>query len=249
MDYLKQMNAYNLKLITEPISPNARSVYISLLDVNNKLGWAKEFSISNGRLAETAGLSVQQLNRARQELIDNRYLKYEKSNKKIQTGKYSIPRLYQNNENFNTTSELDQNTNRTPSNISTEDQAISLNKLNKTKQNKTIKKNINTKKSKQEKTEQEKKTDRFKNFKKDFGEFKNVKLTQEEYAKLAIDFTELKVKELIEELSQYIASKGVRYKSHYATIQQWARRKGIVRRTVKEGIEWSKIDLTKYFQN
>ena len=53
-----------------------------------------------------------------------------------------------------------------------------------------------------------------------YGEFKNVKLTDEEYQKL-------KEKDLlpyIEKLSSYIASKGKRYKSHYATILNWSRK-------------------------
>lgn len=53
-----------------------------------------------------------------------------------------------------------------------------------------------------------------------YGEFKNVKLTDEEYQKL-------KNKNLlpyIEKLSSYIASKGKRYKSHYATILTWSRK-------------------------
>lgn len=53
-----------------------------------------------------------------------------------------------------------------------------------------------------------------------YGEFKNVKLTDDEYNKL-------KEKELlpyIEKLSSYIASKGKKYKSHYATILTWSRK-------------------------
>lgn len=53
-----------------------------------------------------------------------------------------------------------------------------------------------------------------------YGEFKNVKLTKEEYAKLEKSNLLL----YIEKLSSYIASKGKRYKSHYATILNWARK-------------------------
>ena len=53
-----------------------------------------------------------------------------------------------------------------------------------------------------------------------YGEFKNVKLTDEEYQKI-------KDKNLllyIEKLSSYMESKGKRYKSHYATILNWSRK-------------------------
>lgn len=57
------------------------------------------------------------------------------------------------------------------------------------------------------------------------GEFKNVLLKEEEYNKLITAIGEYNTKTLIEELSSYMASKGKRYSSHYATLQTWARRK------------------------
>ena len=58
-----------------------------------------------------------------------------------------------------------------------------------------------------------------------FGEFENVKLTKEEYDKLVEKLGENNTKLMIEELSTGIASKGYRYKSHYATILSWSRRR------------------------
>lgn len=52
-----------------------------------------------------------------------------------------------------------------------------------------------------------------------YGEFKNVLLTDEEYAKLE----KSNLLPYIEKLSSYIASKGKKYKSHYATILNWSR--------------------------
>lgn len=54
-----------------------------------------------------------------------------------------------------------------------------------------------------------------------FGEFKNVLLSEEELEKLKQRFSDYELR--IEKLSNYIASKGDRYKSHYATILNWAR--------------------------
>lgn len=57
-----------------------------------------------------------------------------------------------------------------------------------------------------------------------YGEFKNVLLTDEEYEKVKSNGWE----SLIEELSAYMDSTGKKYKSHYATITAWARRRGKV---------------------
>ena len=58
------------------------------------------------------------------------------------------------------------------------------------------------------------------NKKKSYGEFNNVLLTDEEYAKLE----KSNLLSYIETLSSYIASKGKKYKSHYATILNWSKK-------------------------
>lgn len=55
-----------------------------------------------------------------------------------------------------------------------------------------------------------------------YGEFKNVVLSNEELEKLKDKYSNYE--EYIEKLSAYMASKGKRYKSHYATILAWARK-------------------------
>ena len=54
------------------------------------------------------------------------------------------------------------------------------------------------------------------------GEYKNVLLSDEELEKLKAEYTDWA--ERIERLSEYIESKGVKYKSHLATIRSWARK-------------------------
>lgn len=70
-----------------------------------------------------------------------------------------------------------------------------------------------------------------------YGEFKNVLLTDEEYHKLE----KSNLLPYIEKLSSYIASKGKKYKSHYATILNWSRKEH------KEEIipEWLDKEITK----
>lgn len=58
------------------------------------------------------------------------------------------------------------------------------------------------------------------NNKREYGEFKNVLLTDEEYKKLE----EKNALSQIENLSSYMASIGKKYKDHYATILNWERR-------------------------
>ena len=54
-----------------------------------------------------------------------------------------------------------------------------------------------------------------------YGEYKNVLLSDEDLAKLKAEFPDWE--ERIERLSSYIASTGKKYKSHLATIRNWAR--------------------------
>lgn len=69
-----------------------------------------------------------------------------------------------------------------------------------------------------------------------YGEFKNVKLTDDEYKKLE----EKNLLPYIEKLSSYIASKGKRYKSHYATILTWSRKNNTIEKDVPS---WFDKDL------
>ncbi len=61
--------------------------------------------------------------------------------------------------------------------------------------------------------------------KREYGELKKVRLTDSEYKKLVERIGEPNALLLIGELDTYIASRGVRYSSHYATLLNWARRK------------------------
>lgn len=55
-----------------------------------------------------------------------------------------------------------------------------------------------------------------------YGEYKNVLLTDDELQKLKTEYSDYE--ERIERLSSYVASTGKSYKSHYATIRNWARK-------------------------
>jgi predicted phage replisome organizer len=55
-----------------------------------------------------------------------------------------------------------------------------------------------------------------------YGEYSNVLLSDDEYEKLMVEIPYSAA--MIERLSEYIASTGKKYKSHYATIRAWHRR-------------------------
>lgn len=76
--------------------------------------------------------------------------------------------------------------------------------------------NINKTKNQKPKTRNKKEIN-----KESFGEFENVLLSEQELNKLKIRFGE-DANSYIERLSNYIASSGKCYKSHYATILTWA---------------------------
>ena len=84
-----------------------------------------------------------------------------------------------------------------------------------------------------------------------YGQYQNVLLSDEDMVKLKSEFPE-DWERRIERLSEYIASKGAKYKNHLATIRAWAKKEGRsnaehVRcdqrdnETYERGIGWNKI--------
>ena len=67
-----------------------------------------------------------------------------------------------------------------------------------------------------------------------YGEYNNVLLTDEELDKLKSEYPDWK--DRIERLSSYVESTGKTYKSHYATIRNWAR-KDTEKGTVNNGAD------------
>lgn len=76
-----------------------------------------------------------------------------------------------------------------------------------------------------------------------YGEYTNVLLSDEELEKIKAQFP-ADWKNRIERLSEYIASSGKSYKSHYATILSWARRDAEKKPTQKS----SSFDTDDFFE-
>lgn len=68
-----------------------------------------------------------------------------------------------------------------------------------------------------------------------YGEYKNVLLTDEELEKLKNEYPDYL--DRIERLSSYVESTGRKYKSHYATIRNWARNEKKTDKPVKTEYE------------
>lgn len=78
-----------------------------------------------------------------------------------------------------------------------------------------------------------------------YGEYKNVLLTDDELQKLKSEYSDYE--ERIERLSSYVASTGKKYKSHYATIRNWARKDTDTKKPVNSAYGNNQTDLDGLF--
>lgn len=129
MNYIKQVNAFYKFLPNNPLSSNAQCLYSYLLNKNNELGWIKEFTVSNMIVCGFTNLSRQALDRARNELKQKGYIDYKKGYSN-QAGTYVIVSFDTQNDTQNDTQDNTQDDTQGGHTLCT------LNKLNKTKQNK-----------------------------------------------------------------------------------------------------------------
>lgn len=81
MNLEKQLDEFYSTLDYSPISSNAIAIYQMLLHIANKLNWPTEFKVTNTILMSKCRLNSSSLQRARNELIINNYIKYKKRNK------------------------------------------------------------------------------------------------------------------------------------------------------------------------
>ncbi|UJL46278.1 DnaD domain protein [Virgibacillus sp. NKC19-16] len=106
MNYLKQINAFHLKIDLEPISVNARSLWFTLMDINNRLGWKEDFTVAVSTLIAKAGLAETPLRRARKELEDNGFI-HVTSGSGNKAAAYRMVCLYENKaDNLNGKTEV-----------------------------------------------------------------------------------------------------------------------------------------------
>jgi predicted phage replisome organizer len=73
-----------------------------------------------------------------------------------------------------------------------------------------------------------------------YGEYNNVLLSDDELEKLKTEYPDYA--ERIERLSSYVASTGKSYKSHYATIRNWARKDTVARPVYQKQTKAQELD-------
>lgn len=108
MNYIKQLNGFFDSLLVNPLSTTAQTLYVHLLDINNRCGWKERFAVANTVLQSRAMLSRQQLDRARNELKQKGYIDYEKGTTR-KAGTYLIVCFDTNDD---TNSDTNHNANR-----------------------------------------------------------------------------------------------------------------------------------------
>lgn len=82
IDLEKQLSEFYSTLDYKPISANAISIYLVLLEIARKTDWLCEFKVTNTILmSKVKGLNISALQRARNELINNDYILYKKRSK------------------------------------------------------------------------------------------------------------------------------------------------------------------------
>jgi len=89
MNYIYQLNGFFDSLTGNPISSNAQLLYLHLLNINNRCHWRKDFTAANKTLMALTDLSETQLHRARNELKQKAYIRYQNGSGN-QCGTYSM---------------------------------------------------------------------------------------------------------------------------------------------------------------
>ncbi|MDC3418698.1 DnaD domain-containing protein [Aquibacillus salsiterrae] len=75
MNYLKQINAFYNHLEFNPLSNNSILLWHSLMQINNKTGWMKEFTVAAKELTAKIQLNDSAFKRARDELEQKGYIR------------------------------------------------------------------------------------------------------------------------------------------------------------------------------
>lgn len=78
MNLEQQLDEFYASLDYKPVSSNAISLYLIIMQIVKKSGWKDDVKIVNSILMSKSKLSISAMQRARNELITNEYIKYKK---------------------------------------------------------------------------------------------------------------------------------------------------------------------------
>src|SRR5690625_2807695 len=76
MNYLKEINAFYVRIETNPLTGSATALWHALIHLNNRTGWMKEFTVAASVICFKSGLPLSTFKRARNELRDKGYIMY-----------------------------------------------------------------------------------------------------------------------------------------------------------------------------
>ncbi|WP_102274061.1 DnaD domain-containing protein [Cytobacillus massiliigabonensis] len=142
MNYIKELNAFYDWLELNELSPSAINLWYALMHINNKAGWIETFTVAESVLCVKTGLTDRTLRKVRNELKQKNRIDFVSR----KGGKAPIYKLvsFFSTENISApirTTEINSVVSVTDSVIDDVTGSSTLNKLNKTKLNKT---NIST---------------------------------------------------------------------------------------------------------
>ena len=92
MNYIAEINMFYDWLLYNPLPTGAIALWHGLMAINNKAGWADEFTVANLVLQANTGLSRQGLDKARNTLMQKELITYKKGTSN-QAGKYKMNRF------------------------------------------------------------------------------------------------------------------------------------------------------------
>ena len=197
MNYLSEILAFNNWIrYNSAITKSDICLWHSLMSMANRFAW-KEFTSPILTLLSESKLTKNEFYKSRNKLKQFGLIDFKErgGNKATVYKVNSVVSLYEKQNQTQIMTQSD-----TQIDTQTVTQNVNINKTKNQKPKTRNKKEIN---------------------KESFGEFENVRLSEQELSKLKTRFGE-DANSYIERLSNYIASSGKRYKSHYATILTWA---------------------------
>lgn len=221
MDYMREINAFYAWLETHPLPHPARHLWHALMHVANRAGWRKTLSVPMTVLVSKTGMGEAAIRRARAELAQAGRLAVRSRGQNL-APLYTLTPLAESRFEGALEGAFDRAPKGTAKGAGKRASArasggaggsLSIPDANQDPHQHQDG-GLGSPRSAPGEDKQV------------FGLFGNVLLTSAERAALTGKLGEAPSAEMIERLSAYVASKGARYKSHYATLLAWHRRDG-----------------------
>nr|DAK08241.1 MAG TPA: DnaD like replication protein [Bacteriophage sp.] len=100
MNYLKQVLALNQLQLRDPLSKGQYMLFQALLNVNNDCGWIEWFEVASIRLELFSQMSREGVQKARKELIERGLIEFKSNG--TRAGSYRLKKLYEDSTQVST---------------------------------------------------------------------------------------------------------------------------------------------------